>query len=355
MPSDPTVAHPRNYEYCDAGISCDEREHYGWGWIDVMIELTANQPSYWSAATGLPYGTAPFWMLDPGRPPGRPDPEDSGHRIVRGYILAVAVDLWAEEINWNHLSGGAVIVNYEEETALEYGAWAMQAVAATALGERLLEPLSRLDLDGVEYESPPEKLLFEFLAVGSTALSSEAHTVTTDGELTLLPVQIDLRQDGLGPTTTKADFEIWNMNEWKFPGTRRCTTCWDQTWLSDFDVPNHFLRANLQTNKGKARIDGVASSICADNGLTSPDVPLLGISSRLLTYESTHASKMAANAGVGHGRLPVQQEAVLLIQTTKGSPFECICLNVFYSSLDLPLTPDRGLHLIRDLHHNVFA
>jgi len=69
-----------------------------------------------------------------------------------------------------------------------------------------------------------------------------------------------------GPVTTKASFSIWNQNEVKFSGTHRCITCWDQTLLRDYDIPNHFLRDNLQTDKGKARIDGLASQLC-DNPL----------------------------------------------------------------------------------------
>jgi hypothetical protein len=73
--------------------------------------------------------------------------------------------------------------------------------------------------------------------------------------------------------TTKAKFDIWNMNETRFSGTERCLTCWDQTLISSYTrLANHFLLENLQTNKGKARIDGVASAMCDEH----PDCPIFG-------------------------------------------------------------------------------
>jgi hypothetical protein len=40
--------------------------HPGWNWVDVQIALTADQPTFWSALTGLPEGVSPFVILDPG-------------------------------------------------------------------------------------------------------------------------------------------------------------------------------------------------------------------------------------------------------------------------------------------------
>ena len=47
-----------------------ERGHPGWNHVDCEFVLTRNQPTYWSAATGLPAGCQPFSVLDPGPPPG---------------------------------------------------------------------------------------------------------------------------------------------------------------------------------------------------------------------------------------------------------------------------------------------
>ena len=49
----------------------------------------------------------------------------------------------------------------------------------------------------------------------------------------------------------------------------------------------------------------------------------------------------AVDPGVGHGQLPVQQEAVLLLQAGEASPLEGIVLNVVDTLLDLPLVAGR--------------
>lgn len=104
--------------------------------------------------------------------------------------------------------------------------------------------------------------------------------VESDTDLTLMPLQLDLRQDNTGPVRTKAKFDIWNSNEVRFSGTERCINCWDQTLLSLYDSPNHFLMSNLQTDHGKARIDGQASTVCPE----SSNVPMLGIAIKELKY-----------------------------------------------------------------------
>ena len=107
-----------------------------------------------------------------------------------------------------------------------------------------------------------------------------ASTEDLDTDLTLFPLDIDVRQDGDGPTTTKAKFDIWNMNEVKFSGTERCITCWDQALLGNYEAPNHFLADNLQTDKGKARIDGMGSTVCPD----SADTSLLGVAAKVIGF-----------------------------------------------------------------------
>ncbi len=302
-----------------------EEAEPGWNWADCRLMLTANQPIFWSALTGEPRGCQPFSVLDPpalfGKP-GRPDPETNGStRVLRGYVLAWAVRQnqttgdW-EEIRWNHLKGDAVVVNYAAGTALEYNAFAFQAHDA-AHGQFLPTP-GRLDLDGVEYDAAFDELVLDLYASGSSALSQGlagdpgSTTVFVDTDLTLLPVSADLRQDNNGPVTTKVEVEIWNEIESKFSGTRRCITCWDQTLLSDYvtsvSIPNHFLRSNLGTDKGKARLDGVASIECDnineptfDN--VSQDASLLGLATKVLSFNGAALDSTGLNV-VGIGTQP---------------------------------------------------
>lgn len=241
----------------------------GWNRIDCRFHLTKNEPAWFSAAKGGPKCPQGFTALDSDGP-GRPDP-DTGMttRILRGYIV-----MWAtafnpnsnryEEIRWNHLKGDAVIVNYTNGTAWEYNAWAAQA-RNVAHGGFLPTP-GELSLDGSEYDSGFDKLLLDFYGTGTEALSSEDVDVALDSDLTLHAIDVDLRQDNDGPVLTKAEFEVFNQNESKLSGLRRCICCWDQEMFSNYvrvvGIPNYFLRRNLGTDKGAARIDGMASTEC---------------------------------------------------------------------------------------------
>ncbi|MCP5119171.1 MAG: hypothetical protein GY953_50870, partial [bacterium] len=240
-----------------------ERPHPGWNWIDNEITLTANEPASWSVFTGQPKGLSPFQVLDPGFPPGRPDPDAPGERMLRGYVIGFAVNEFGEQIRWNHLAGGATIVNYRDASAWQYCAWAFSARGnpIAANGDPVGTP-GMLNLDGVEYAAPYSHLLMHFHAVGSSRFSGGNRQVIADTDVTILPGPADLRQETDGPVTTKAHFDVWNENEVKFSGAHRCVTCWDQTLLSAYDFPNHFLQFNLQTAVGMARIDGLASQDC---------------------------------------------------------------------------------------------
>ena len=311
-----------------------ERAHPGWNNVDCQIMLTKDQPTYWSALSGsnsMGGVCQPFTVLDPGSPMGRPDLDGGpGDRVLRGYVLAWAVDGAGEEIRWNHLKADVVLVNYKHTAAWEYNAWSYQAVTANH-GDPSDGTPGRLRTDGTEYDWSFDKLLFDFYATGSTALSGGGSTVQVDTDLTLHPVSADLRQDTRGAVFTKAVFDIWNMNEVRFSGTNRCISCWDQTLLSKYAVvANHFMRSNLQTDKGKARIDGVRSNVCEENpgacdefnkcndgffqcrhdifdfdGLPfdcTKNDPLLGVSAKILSFSG--ASTGTAYAGsnlVGQG------------------------------------------------------
>jgi hypothetical protein len=248
-----------------------ERAHPGCNWVDVQAPLTANQPMYWSAATGSPYGVQPFTALDPGTPPGRPDPEMPGQRMLRGLVIAWAVEITGEEMAYNHLKGDAMIVNALNGYAWEYGAYAFAALAIT--------PDGTLNMDGVEYDFAPDRLLLDFYAPGAALQSGGFVTVVTNTDLTLYPVTRDLQQGGQ-PYITKAKCDIWNMNEFRLSGTERCIECWDQVLLTNFmngGPANNFLLVNLTTNKGKARIDGVAHVPCEAEAMA-----ILGVQAKIL-------------------------------------------------------------------------
>jgi hypothetical protein len=127
---------------------------------------------------------------------------------------------------------------------------------------------------------------------------------------------------------TKAHFDIWNENERKLSGTYRCIVAWDQELLSRYTpggLGNNLLRPNLQTDKGKARIDGLLSQQCEENCLRDPksgeplpiediidifgddvdvvcseDNPFLGVAAKVLTFPGA-ATARAGSELVGQG------------------------------------------------------
>ena len=241
---------------------------------DNVFFLSHDEPAYWSAVTGNPKGVSPWTVL--GAP--YPDPDGSTDWVMRGYLLAWAVGVDGEQIRWNHLFGGATIVNYEQGEAWEYAAYSFPVVEDVPNGAAVGTP-GIIQLDGNEYDSPFAKLLLDFFASGATAFSGANNLVTHDTDLTLLIVNHDFTDNGTGPYSTKAKFEIWNENEVGFSGMEYCVMKWDESLLSNRG--GHFLVENLQTDKGRARIDGVQSYYCPD----SAPQPLLGVAAKLLAYE----------------------------------------------------------------------
>ena len=308
-----------------------EPEHPGWNWADCQMLLTPNQPTYWSALTGLPAGCQPFTVLDDSIPMGRPDLEGPpGSRVLRGFLVAWAVDVRGHEIRWNHLSGSAMTVDYSVTTAWEYNAYAFQA-RSSEHGQETDQLPGVLRLDGFEYDIPYEKLFMMFYATGAQFMTATRGLTVVDTDVTLMPVTADLRQDSVGPITTKAKFDIWNMNETRFSGTERCVTCWDQTLMSNYEVPNNFLRQHLQTDVGKARIDGIASILCDTGdcfertgdfgipGVCSVNAALLGVTNKLLAIEGTSC---ANDAAAGSTLVGMGEEAALILYDIISPPTE---------------------------------
>jgi hypothetical protein len=309
---------------------CEERDHPGWNWVDNGIVLTANEPAYWSSLTGFPKGVSPFTVLDPGGPldPGRPATDGTDDRVLRGYLVAWAVDQWGAEIKFNHISGAGTVVNYRDTTAWEYSAFSYGLVDPGVLHGTASGTPGDLHLDGLEYAPSPASLLLNFQAAQSSGFSAgpAGFTVVSDGELTLHPVNVDVRANNDGPITTDAQVFIWNENEHKFSGTHRCVTCWDQTLLSRYDTPNNFLRVFLQTEHGKARIGGFAADVCdvpddpatpEDESVTSVDAPLLSVAARLLAINGGAARAAAGTTVHGVGEDP---SGLIRYDVTGGPP-----------------------------------
>jgi len=296
-----------------------ERPHPGWNWVDNKIHLTANQPIYWSALTGQPSNVSPFTVLDPGDPPGRPAMDGTDDRVLRGYVVAWAVTQdGSDEIMWNHLAGNGTLIHYGGGSGWEYKACAFQVVQSGIFHGQTTGTPGELFLDGSEYGKCSDLLLMNFQAVGSSAFSAEgAAQVISNTDLTLHPVTADLRQNNDGPTATKADIDIWNQWEAHFSG-HRCIACWDQTLLEFYGIPNHFLLQNLQTDHGKARINGVANELCnldldndgVDDVISQP-AALLGLVAKLLTIDggAEYSSAGTSLFGLGGQNAKIKYDA----------------------------------------------
>lgn len=150
-----------------------ERGHPGWNWADVQLTLTGDESTYWAVSSGLPKGVSPFTVLDPGNPQGRPDldPLNPGGRILRGFVVGWAVNDAGKEVRWNHLTGDGTIVNFRDTTAADYEATAFRCLAGVEDGQEPDGQPGELKLNGQEYSSAPDKLLFDFYASPTEALS----------------------------------------------------------------------------------------------------------------------------------------------------------------------------------------
>ncbi len=261
------------------------------------FDLTHNQPAYWSVAYGLGSIAVPPVTALSGVP--YPDPEGSNEGIVRGFLVVIATDGTGCQINWNHLTGLASIVNYVDGRFTEYNPYAFGALNGDP-GDRTSSSCGHIYLDGNTYESGFNRLLLEFIASGSTAFSGGGHVIMHDTDVSLVINDIDVRQDR-DQYYTKARYLIWNEDETSFQ-MEYCITCYDERLLSD--VGGLFLVQNLQTNMGYAQIEGLASELCDDPpDIISSDVALLGVATKVLSFDVGDVN-VAASTLPGSGTQP---------------------------------------------------
>jgi len=254
---------------------------------DFQFRLTNFQPAVFSAKTG-----EHLWDWDGGI--GN-NPPIAAFGEGEGILKCWAVDPSAEnQISWNFLKGEAIIVDFAGNSAWEYNAYrfaAQNAARNVAVGQP-----GRLSLNGglqgaVGYDTCPSYILFDFLA--------ESDNVTSD--LTLIPCIQNLKQEGF-PTVTKATFTIWNQNEVKFTGAHQCFSCYIETSLDYFRIPQDtgkikpFSLARLHTNSGRMRVQGLQSNNYCPGSVETPLLGLIDSRFKLLdgaTYSDkagTHAS-----------------------------------------------------------------
>lgn len=283
----------------------------GWNFLDAIIDLTHDHPRYWSMLTGrgsTGQVVPPLRALDSD---GRDDPANPGGRRLRGFVIGFAIHVQGNEIRWNHLRGLATTVNYAENSAWEYEAWAY-ANSCVAHGAEPLDCTQfdangvccaasvipgRLDMDGFQYHYNPLYLVLDFFSSGSTAFfvnGIAGPPGAVDTQVTLLPMIHDFTPfHPPEALLTDAQVDVWNGDEVKMTNLHKCIQCWDGALMSAYPIPNHFLFANMGTQKGKARFRGREFAGCnrppnpyaypPDPGLLSQTAPILGVSHKIMT------------------------------------------------------------------------
>jgi hypothetical protein len=229
------------------------------------------------------------------------------------------------QIRWNHLYGGATIVDYVNGTAWEYNAYAFQVVNDSIANGDPVGTAGEIKLDGKDYAYGFSQLLLDFYATGSKAFAIKGYDITHDTDLTLMILSQDLRQDSNAPYYTKAKFDIWNYNEVGLSEQYLCLLKWDQRRL--YTYGGHFLVENLQTDKGRARITGMKSTVCdRPPHMITDNYSLLGVASKYLIFGRDGDDPRIVSAGsnlFGSGKMA----ATILYDPPTGPPEIKMTLN----------------------------
>lgn len=319
--------------YSEAGCSgCGNGgNHSGWVHPDVTgilcgSSVSANgSRSYWSAFAGNQQGSlfSTNWTaIDNGDnlgggKPGRPDPVCNGDqnppdadcdRLIRGFIVMWATpDDTRDLLNYNHLSGYATIVNYDEGTVVEYQAWAFAMTTGNAGDEFEGGLISFGSGPGgglPVYDYAPEKLLFDFYAESDDISVNDAFTKSATGAKPVIIQQTDLTLhvldanlntpgQGGGPRATLATFDVHDQNEVGHSGAAECITCWASRPLTAISEVVFDL-FYLGTARGKARIDGLAPEDAKQcDVLEVGPRPLLGLQIKTLEFDSGRIERSA--------------------------------------------------------------
>jgi len=209
---------------------------------DFVLELTRNQAVMFDAATGSNDG-------DPR--PVRAAPFGSGI----GYLACWAVDANNAQINWNFLTGQAIVVDGMNTPgrAIEYNAYTIGARSGSQGAK--VGPAGTLVFDAKSYDSMPLYLTYNFPAVGFDGF--------VNLDLFLLQGSQNFKTMTKAHHVTKANFSVWNENETPFSGVSTCAWCYKETFLTSLNNGNFMTWFGLGSSVGRLRVQGVNSAACA--------------------------------------------------------------------------------------------
>jgi len=243
-----------------------------WKFNNDTLDLTRNQPAYWSADSGAPgpSGAAlqTFRVVDNlgfGRDIDGAGP--STDTRLRGFCVMWATNSSEEPVCWNQLSAKVTIVDYENSDVAEYEAYAFQCLDAENPID-LYGTDDEIELNGTAggYDIAPGQLLLDFFSDSHAGNPNGAfgHGTTINTELTLMLLDMDFIDGGELPATFVI-FTTHNENEQRrsFPG--QCLICWRSDNLFAWSIS---LGRQIQgTDRAKARILG------SSNGSNNPALP----------------------------------------------------------------------------------
>ncbi len=280
---------------------------------DFHFDLTREQPSYWSAFSGAPGPNGnPIQSF---ANVAAPVPVPGDGYFLRGYAIVIAVDDNGHQINWNKLFGEATVVNYQLGAAYEYPAYAFKA-SGVLTGAQVGATAGEITLDGtagVGYSSAFERLLCNYFVPGSLVYNTAGvgynPGLVLGTELTLMMLEIDLRQIPDGPWNTYAIFDVYDENENNYTGLAFCMPKFYHEFINNINST-----LIVPTTAGYFRVWGEENDACdvleqqfpggpIDTVVESIDSALLGIQAEAIQFVNTEHYAAVGTALRGSGEM----------------------------------------------------
>lgn len=268
---------------------------------DSLFTLTPMQPVMIAASTG--YSPDPITVTINAFGAGN-----------EGYLACWAVDFdGTSQINFNHLSGMAYVLNSSTNQGYSYPAWTFQALQGAFKAP--VGNAGSIKFNAVEYDAMPQYLLFTFPTLGTAANGTN---VFQNINLTLLPGKQNFTNMALTHTASRAVFDVWNENEVRYSGGTKCMWCYWDDLLSTVTLPGVpppvlFAETTLHTTISRVRLNAIASTTClpqltqeqiegcigVNTVLNTVASPLIGFAVQLIGPESGAPLFETTNLPVG--------------------------------------------------------
>jgi hypothetical protein len=230
----------------------------------VEFDLTGFQPMTLKASDYLPSGTGPF--------PTAADPSSPYYVENANYVGELKC--WAvfkdgtSQISWNHLTGSATVLVYDDPSAWQYTAWAFRCLNPTTEGVACGTTPGTLQLNGTDYEYCPKKLTIGFAPYrDEDSIQRRGRVYYDDTDLSIASCNQDFRQER-DLTYTKLKFNVWNEDEFRLNGAYQCIDSWVEKDLRHIQYAgDNFSYSVLGTKAARFVVTGHGSA--ADDDLCS--------------------------------------------------------------------------------------